>query len=144
MDGLRREKGEPERVKTFSVGFDVAEFSELHYARRVAERYGTEHHEITVGFKDFAEELPFLAWSTTSRWESLRHSHLLHVPRGEEARERDALREGADEQFGGYSKYLFDQFSSALDWVPSGVRGAVLRGLARGLPFEGRRLRQHG
>jgi len=142
MDGLRREKGEPERVKTFSVGFDVAEFSELHYARRVAERYGTEHHEITMGFKDFAEELPFLAW-------------IYDEPMGEppgiptyfmcrEAKKHVSVMlcgEGADEQFGGYSKYLFDQFSSALDWVPSGVRGAVLRGLARGLPFEGRRLR---
>src|SRR5258708_3441486 len=62
METLRREKGDPAPVKTFSVGFDIAEFSELPYARKVAERYGTEHHEITVGFREFAEELPFLAW----------------------------------------------------------------------------------
>jgi asparagine synthase (glutamine-hydrolysing) len=49
--------------------------------------------------------------------------------------------EGADEQFGGYSKYMFDQFSAALDWMPTGVRTALLRGVASGLPFEGRRLR---
>jgi len=49
--------------------------------------------------------------------------------------------EGADEQFGGYSKYMFDQFSAALDWVPAGVRSGLLRSVARGLPFEGRRLR---
>src|SRR5438094_9986088 len=60
MDTLRRERGDPLPVKTFSVGFDVAEFSELGYARKVAQRYGTVHHEITVGFKECAEELPFL------------------------------------------------------------------------------------
>ena len=142
MDSLRREKGDPARVKTFSVGFDVAEFSELGYARKVAERYGTEHHEITVGFKDFAEELPFLAW-------------IYDEPMGEppgiptyfmcrEAKKHVSVMlcgEGADEQFGGYSKYMFDQFSAALDWMHSGVRNVLLRGLASGLPFKGRRLR---
>jgi asparagine synthase (glutamine-hydrolysing) len=35
-------------VKTFSIGFEEAEFNELPYAAAVAERYGTEHHEIVV------------------------------------------------------------------------------------------------
>ena len=142
MDTLRRERGDPAPVKTFSVGFDITEFSELGYARKVAERYGTEHHEITVGFKDFAEELPFLAW-------------IYDEPMGEppgiptyfmcrEAKKHVSVMlcgEGADEQFGGYSKYMFDQLSAALDWMPSGVRHRLLRGVASGLPFEGRRLR---
>jgi asparagine synthase (glutamine-hydrolysing) len=141
-DTLRREKGDSAPVKTFSVGFDVAEFSELGYARKVAERYGTEHHEITVGFRDFAEELPLLAW-------------ICDEPMGEppaiptflmcrEAKEHVSVMlcgEGADELFGGYSKYMFDQMSAALDWVPSGVRNLVLRRLASGLPFGSRRLR---
>jgi asparagine synthase (glutamine-hydrolysing) len=35
-------------VKTFSIGFDEAGYSELPHARRVAERYGCEHHEFEV------------------------------------------------------------------------------------------------
>ncbi|MGB5080357.1 MAG: asparagine synthase (glutamine-hydrolyzing) [Burkholderiales bacterium] len=142
MDSLRREKGDLARVKTFSVGFDVAEFSELGYARKVAQRYGTEHREITVGFRDFAEELPFLAW-------------IYDEPMGEppgiptyfmcrEAKKHVTVMlcgEGADELFGGYSKYMFDQFSTALDWMPPGVRNGLLRGVASSLPFKGRRLR---
>ena len=42
-------------VKTFSIGFDIPEFSELPYARKVAERYGTEHHEITITPEQFDE-----------------------------------------------------------------------------------------
>lgn len=142
METLRRERGDPQRVKTFSVGFDVAEFSELGHARKVAERYATEHREITVGFRDFAEELPLLAW-------------LYDEPMGEppgiptyfmcrEAKQHVSVMlcgEGADEQFGGYSKYLFDRFSAALDWMPPGMRGALLRRLAGGTPFRARRLR---
>ena len=39
-------------VKTFSVGFREERYSELAYARRVAERFGTEHHELVVGPED--------------------------------------------------------------------------------------------
>ncbi|MEQ1885791.1 MAG: asparagine synthase (glutamine-hydrolyzing) [Bryobacteraceae bacterium] len=37
-----------EPVRTFSIGFVEAEASELPYARLVAERYKTQHHEIVV------------------------------------------------------------------------------------------------
>lgn len=142
MDGARRERGDPEPVRSFSVGFDVAGFSELGHAREVAQRYGTRHREITVGFKDFAGQLARMAW-------------LYDEPMGEPPAIptylmcREAKREvsvllcgeGADELFGGYSKYLFDGFSAAFDWMPAAARALLLGGVAHGLPFGGRRLR---
>jgi asparagine synthase (glutamine-hydrolysing) len=35
-------------VKTFSIGFDDSSYNELPYARALAERYGTDHHEFIV------------------------------------------------------------------------------------------------
>jgi asparagine synthase (glutamine-hydrolysing) len=44
-------------VKTFSIGFEDESVNELHYARSVAKKYGTEHHEEIVRF-DALEMLP--------------------------------------------------------------------------------------
>jgi asparagine synthase (glutamine-hydrolysing) len=142
MENLRRERGERAPLRTFSVGFDAEGFSELPYARQVADRYGTEHHELAVGFKDFVDELPFLAW-------------LYDEPMGEppgiptyfmcKAAKADVTvmlcGEGADELFGGYSKYVFEQFSAAVNWLAAHTRRPLLRGMGRTVPFEGRRLR---
>jgi asparagine synthase (glutamine-hydrolysing) len=142
METMRRENGASEPIKTFAVGFDIPEFSELDHARQIAERYGTEHHEIIVGADDFVADFPRLCW-------------LYDEPMGEppaiptyymcQAAKKHVTvmltGEGADEQFGGYSKYVFDSFSGMLDWLPNGARQAALRGAGAAMPFNARRLR---
>ena len=51
-----------ERVKTFSVGFEDASFNELPHARVVAEKYETDHHEITFTPKDLIDNIPRMVW----------------------------------------------------------------------------------
>ena len=51
-----------ERVKTFSVGFDDASFSELPYARAVAEKFATDHHEITFSPQDLVKNIARMTW----------------------------------------------------------------------------------
>ena len=45
-------------VRTLTITFDEREFSEADEARRFAEDFGTDHHEIRVTGKDFEEEIP--------------------------------------------------------------------------------------
>jgi asparagine synthase (glutamine-hydrolysing) len=46
------------RLTTLTVTFDEPEFSEAVAARAVADRFGTDHHEVRVTRSDFVAELP--------------------------------------------------------------------------------------
>ncbi|MEX2162798.1 MAG: asparagine synthase (glutamine-hydrolyzing) [Sulfuricaulis sp.] len=142
MDKVRRRNGEKDPIKTYSVGFDVEGYSELPYAQIVASRYGTNHREIHVGFREFFDELPLLSW-------------IYDEPVGEpsavptyfmcmKAKQDVSVMltgEGADEQFGGYRKYVFEQFSRYLRLLPNKARTTLLKGAGSALPFRARRLR---
>ena len=47
-----------EKVQTFNVSFDESEFSESVYARLIAKKFNTQHHEIKVSPGDFFTQLP--------------------------------------------------------------------------------------
>ena len=55
----RRGRVAASRVRTFSIGFEESGFDELARARLVAERYGTDHHELVLR-PDAVELLPKL------------------------------------------------------------------------------------
>lgn len=47
-----------EKIKTFNVNFDESEFSEAQYAKLIAKKFNTEHHEIKLTPQDFLQQLP--------------------------------------------------------------------------------------
>lgn len=142
MERLRQRAGHRERVRTFSIGFDEGAFSELPYARQVAERYQTEHHEVTVGFGDFVREFARLCWvydEPVSEPAAIPTYLLCKF-----ARQHVTVMltgEGGDELFGGYPKCGLDQYGRYLNWMPAGLRRAALRGAASLMPFSKRRAR---
>lgn len=46
------------KVETFNVSFDESEFSEAKYARKIAEKFNTDHHEIKLSPDNFLGQLP--------------------------------------------------------------------------------------
>jgi asparagine synthase (glutamine-hydrolysing) len=46
------------QVQTFNVSFDESEFSESKYARLIAKKFDTKHHEIKLSAEDFLKQLP--------------------------------------------------------------------------------------
>lgn len=136
------------RVQTFSIGFDEPAFDELQYARRVAEHFGTDHHEFVVKpdavsildrlVSHFDE--PFADSSAIPTWyvSEMARRHVTVVLSGD----------GGDELFGGYDRYVphprvvaFDRYSPkafrrvaaiAAGRLPHGARGKnFLRHVAR-------------
>lgn len=122
-------------VKTFSVGYREAEYSELPYAREVANRLGTEHHEVVIGMEEFFNALPRLIWHEDEpiTWPS---SVSLHFVSMLAAREVKVVLtgEGSDELFAGYNRYRFYQWNQQLGWayrlLPGGVRDRLRRFIA--------------
>jgi asparagine synthase (glutamine-hydrolysing) len=117
----------PGPVKTFAVGYREAEYSELGYARRVADVIGTEHHEITVGMDEFFRELPRLIWQEDEpiTWPS--SVSLFFVSKLAAERVKVVLTgEGSDELFAGYGRYYYYLWNRR--WLPA---WRMLPGFAR-------------
>jgi asparagine synthase (glutamine-hydrolysing) len=47
-----------EKIQTFNVSFDESEFSEAKYAKLIAKKFNTQHHEIKLTPEDFLKQLP--------------------------------------------------------------------------------------
>jgi asparagine synthase (glutamine-hydrolysing) len=128
-------------LQTFSVGFDApGPYSELPFARLVAQRFGTDHHEIMVGAADVARELPRLVWHQDEPVSEPAAIPTYLVSRL--ARETVTVvltGEGGDELFAGYPKYAFDPLARRLAALPSPLRSLLLSGIDR-LPFRYRKL----
>lgn len=95
-----------EPIKTFSVAFAEREANELTYARMVAERYGTDHHEVVVTPDEFFAALPRMVWHED---EPLAHPSsipLYYVAQLASEHVKVVLTgEGSDEMLGGYGRY---------------------------------------
>jgi asparagine synthase (glutamine-hydrolysing) len=103
-----------ERLRTFSIGFEERTFNELDDARRVAERYGTQHRELVLR-PDAALLLPALAEAFDEPFadSSALPTYLVSQLAAEDV--KVALSgEGGDELFGGYYTYAADLLAARI------------------------------
>ena len=117
-------------VSTFSIGFEEESFDELDGARLVAERYGTDHHELVVR-PDAATLLPRLVEAFDEPFADSSALPTYLVSELAAGSVKVALSgEGGDELFGGYYTYVADQLAPLLgpairpvrplvEWLPS-------------------------
>jgi len=129
-----------ERVKTFSIGFEEQDFSELHHARRVAEHVGADHHEFIVR-PNAMEVLPTLVEHYGEPFADSSAIPSYYVSRETRAHVTVALNgDGGDECFAGYERYaamnLAQRYTKLL---PAALRNGVVANLANALPeFQSR------
>jgi len=100
---MSRFTGEP--VKTFTIGFEEEGFNEFEYARMVAGRYRTDHHEITLGSSDYIDTMIELIRYKDAPL-GVPNEPALHVMSRELKKHITVVLsgEGADEIFGGYGR----------------------------------------
>jgi asparagine synthase (glutamine-hydrolysing) len=125
-------------LRTFSVGFQEPEYSELPLARRVAQRFSTEHHELVVQPQDMAEELARLVAFRDEPVAEPTDVALYRMARLASERVKVVLAgEGGDELFAGYPKYAADRLAGVVSALPQ----EVTRAIVRWLPYRQRRAR---
>jgi asparagine synthase (glutamine-hydrolysing) len=124
------------RVKTFSIGFDDDAYNELPYARRVAERFGTDHHEAIVQ-PDAVEILPKLVWHYNEPYADSSAIPTFHLAEMTQRQVTVALNgDGGDESFAGYDRYRASTMAAGLDRLPLVTRRIIAR-FARAARTEG-------
>jgi asparagine synthase (glutamine-hydrolysing) len=128
------------RVKTFSVGFEEPEYDELQHARVVAQRFGTEHHELVVR-PDAVAILPKLAWHYDEPFGDSSAVPTYYVAEMTRRYVTVALNgDAGDENFGGYDRYVANLLAAGFDRWPgsAAARRIIQQGLRRWRP-TGRR-----
>jgi asparagine synthase (glutamine-hydrolysing) len=99
------------RVSTFSIGFEESSFDELRQARLVAQRYGTDHHELVLR-PDAVDLLPRLveAFDEPFGDSSALPTYLVSQLAADTVKVV-LSGEGGDELFGGYYTYVADRLA---------------------------------
>jgi asparagine synthase (glutamine-hydrolysing) len=108
-------------VRTFAIGFRQADFDESQYARLVAEKFATEHHELVLE-PDVVASLEKLTSSLEEPFSDpsilptyfvscLARQHVTVALSGD----------GGDELFAGYTRYGIQQRRQASAMVPQGL-----------------------
>jgi asparagine synthase (glutamine-hydrolysing) len=120
-------------VETFTVGFSDAEYlNELQSARRIADQFGTNHHEVIISQKEMQEFLPRLVFHQDEPIADPVCVPLYYV--SQLARDSGTIvvqvGEGSDEIFSGYDNYvrhlrIYENFWRHAEALPRVFRRAL-------------------
>jgi len=120
-------------VETFTVGFSDAEYlNELQSARRIAQQFGTNHHEVIISEKEMREFLPRLVFHQDEPIADPVCVPLYYV--SQLARDSGTIvvqvGEGSDEIFSGYDNYvrhlrIYETFWRHAEALPRSLRRAL-------------------
>ncbi len=122
-------------VKTFSIGFEDATYNELKYARIIAEKFKTEHHEFIIKpnavdltenlVKNYVDE-PFGDFSLFPTYlvSKMAREYVTVVLSGD----------GGDELFAGYDPYIANKMARRYEAIPRILRKQVIEKLVAKIP----------
>lgn len=124
-------------VKTFSIGFEEHQFNELDYARIIAQRFGTEHHEFIVK-PQALEVLPILVRHYGEPYADSSAIPTFYVSQLTRQHVTVALNgDGGDEAFAGYPRYLGLRTAANYSALPKFLRNGLIQPLSYLLPDWG-------
>jgi asparagine synthase (glutamine-hydrolysing) len=122
-------------VKTFSIGFEEKEYDELKYARIIAEKFNTDHHEFVVK-PNAVEILPKLVWHYSEPFADSSAIPTFYVSELTRKYVTVALNgDAGDENFAGYERYLANQIACRYERIPYHLRKG-LESVIQKIPYS--------
>ena len=122
-----------ERVPTFSIGVKEMDFNELPYARMVADKYGTEHHEQVVE-ADLVHLIPTMVWHMDEPSDPFGVGVYLVSRLAAKSVKVVLGGDGGDELFAGYDRFSGNRLVDYYCILPRWFRDKVMRRLVRLVP----------
>lgn len=127
-------------VKTFSVGFEEEAFSELEYARAVAKRYATDHHEFILKYGDIPSTLEKITYHFGEPFADSSAIPLYHISKLTREHVTVVINgDGGDEDFAGYQRYWLDRYANIYTRAPHFLSRGLIPSIARLLPDKSNR-----
>ena len=122
------------KLKTYSIGFEEDSFSELGYARLIAERFDTEHEEFVVT-SDLVSDLESIVRYADEPFADSSMIPMYYMSRQTRKHVTVALSgDGGDEVFGGYDRYIGLGLARKYHRVPGFIRKGVIGPLSSLVP----------
>lgn len=127
----------PERVKTFSIGFEEDSFDESKYARKVAKHLDTEHYEDKLSATTAGDLI-----SEIGKWLDEPMSDGSLIPTfllAQFVRKHVTVAlggDGGDELFAGYPMYYAHTLAAKYNAIPSFVRSGLIEPIVNALPVS--------
>jgi asparagine synthase (glutamine-hydrolysing) len=124
-------------ISTFTIGFEEKSYSELPFARLVAGRFATEHHERTLK-ADIRSLVQELAGCLDEPLGDFSNFPTLLVSRLARETVKVVLSgDGGDEVFGGYEHYRAQRLARWIDAAPLRPLRSLAGGIGRRVPPSG-------
>lgn len=119
------------KLMTFSIGFEESSHNELPFARRIARRYETDHHEYIVR-PEALNVLPQVVWHADEPFGDASALPTYYLAELTRRHATVALGgDGGDESFAGYERYRTLPILSAYGRLPRALRAGPLRSAIR-------------
>ena len=131
----------PTKIRTYSVGFRERAYSELDFARGIATRFETDHHEVVIEPTTFMEN-----WTTAVLRRGAPVSEPADLPifilskMASQTVKMVLTGEGSDELMGGYPKHRAEPWVALYHrFVSHSMHNQIVRRAIRALPYGMRR-----
>ncbi len=130
-----------EKVRTFAVGFREPQYSELDQARTIAQRFGTDHHELIVEPGSFINHWPMAVLRRGAPVTEASDIPILMLSKMASRSVKMVLTgEGADELMGGYPKHRAEPWIGLYQrLVPKVLHEFAVNSIVSVLPYNMRR-----